>query len=129
MWIILFFYPVYHSPLSMVSHILSYSSFDANRGKVCLLPHLGHVTGIENEVACHSISIPMNIMWQSVQRKGISPRIISNFFILYYSTHCRFSIHSQVWFPHFFLTFSLRFFPSLSFFLHSSIVPFASSSF
>ena len=66
----------YHLFLSKASQIFSYSPFDAHSGKVYLLPHLGHVTGIDSAVACHSISKPMNILWQSVQRKGILPLII-----------------------------------------------------
>lgn len=60
----------------MVSQIFLYTLFNAHIGKVCLLPHLGHVTGVDSAVACHSISKPMNTLWQSVQRKGILPRII-----------------------------------------------------
>ena len=61
---------------SIVFQMSSYTRFDASRGKVCLLPHFGHGTGIENAVACHSISKPMKTLWQSAQRNGILPLII-----------------------------------------------------
>ena len=67
---------------SIVFQMSSYIRFDANAGKVCLLPHLGHGTGVVSAVACHSMSKPMIIFRQSVQRKRSLPLII---FLLFYS--------------------------------------------
>ena len=61
---------------SIVFQMPSYTRLDASNGKVCLLPHLGHWTGMEYTVACHSMSKPMNILPQLVQRKIFLPLII-----------------------------------------------------
>jgi len=67
---------------SIVFQMSLYISFGASNGKVCVPPHLGHFIGTEKTVAPHSISKSMNTLWQSVQRKGILPRIITLYLIL-----------------------------------------------